>query len=236
MTETSQLDKALDSAKIWHYTSLPALLSILQRSKLWFTTLAALEDPFEGRFDCRWYKRLSEARYEELVRAGSVHCWHTGKDSDLMWKVYAPSFGVAIQSTTAKLRESFRGEEKHKVTCGRVQYCSTLSWPPNPFKKRQHFEGEGEFRAHLPIKVASSEDVSFTYLPEPIAKADRIPTQISTGCYVDIEPKILIEAIWVSPYAPPWYDEVLEKALERHDYHSGVKRRKNPGKQCKKGP
>jgi hypothetical protein len=216
--------------QIWYYTSLPALLSILQRSKLWFTTLAMLEDPFEGRFDCRWYKRLSEQEHEELVRRGSVHCWHLGKDSDLMWKVYAPDIGVAIQSTTAKLEESFRGKEKDKVLCQPVKYCSALSYPPDPFKKRQHYEGEGEFRAYLPIKVAPSEDVSSTYLPEAIAKAVRIPAQISTGCYVDIEPKILIEAIWVSPYAPPWYDEVLEETLERYDYRSGVKRRQNPGK------
>ena len=151
MTEDSRSFYPADPRKIWHYTSFPALLSIFQKKQLWFTPLAELEDPWEGR-SVRWYKRRSDKEHEDLARKGSVHCWHTGnEDSDLMWKVYAPAFGVAIESIVSALQASFCGAEKSKVRCEPVRYVES-SLQPDPFVKRKHFKEECEFRAHLPYE------------------------------------------------------------------------------------
>jgi hypothetical protein len=46
MTENSQSKSSADPERVRHLASFPALLSILQKRKLWFATLAELEDPF----------------------------------------------------------------------------------------------------------------------------------------------------------------------------------------------
>jgi hypothetical protein len=40
-----------DDAVIWHYTAFASFVSILQSSRLWFSRLDRLRDPFEGRYE-----------------------------------------------------------------------------------------------------------------------------------------------------------------------------------------
>lgn len=211
MTAEGQLDEIAESAKIWHYTSIPALFSILQRKQLWFTRLDKLEDPWEGR-SWHWHKSLHDSASEDYERKALVHCWHIADgESDVMWKVHAPSFGVAVQSAVGRLKQALSGPEK--VVCAPVRYGTDWNRLPPPryaFQKMRHFEGEREYRAHIDHKYSYD------------ALGKRVEVQ-EDGRYVDIAPDILIEEVWLSPHSPQWFHAVLQTALRLHAYNRDIK-------------
>jgi hypothetical protein len=211
MTSKGQLDEIAESTKIWHYTSCPALLSILQKKQLWFTRLDKLEDPWEGR-SRRSCKSPIDNAAEDFGRKALVHCWHIAEgESDVMWKVHAPAFGVAVQSTVGRLKQAFRGREE--VLCTPVRYGTDYNPEPplrRGLQKMKHFEDEREFRAHI--------DHEYTY-----DTSNRMLEVPEDGRYVGIDPDTLIEEIWLSPHAPRWFCSVLQNALKLHGYSRDVK-------------
>ena len=140
-----------DAVEIWHYTPFAAFVSILQRRKLWFTRLDRLADPTEGTSE-HPYKSEFMKRSEEFTRKGFAHCWYIDDcESDVMWRAFGGSFGVAIQSTVLRLRTSFNGPEKAQVRIRAVQYGTDWSAGPpesRAFLKRKHFAGERAGTSH----------------------------------------------------------------------------------------
>jgi len=219
-----------DTAKIWHYTNLPALISILQRKQLCFTRLSEQEkDPLEGRAD-----PISDRRHwqllEESIRLGWCHCWCIDEhESDLMWARSAKGLAVALQSTVGRLNgcfvkqyaESYVGNDKVKIVRGKVAYGKEPQ-PPNlpkyAFRKRIWFHGEQEYRVY--ISHEGDEDTE-----QSASKFDAWPA----GCYptfVDIDPMVLIEKGWVPPDCKDWEMKVVQNLLNDYGLSNiGVSRR-----------
>ncbi len=115
---------------IWRYMDLPKFVSMLMSDALFFSSLKKLRDdfdPFEGsvsrqdiaireielaaiRHDLRQNVRdTMEKGNRDLMRFIFGNCWHmSAHESAAMWNIYAQrQAGIAIQSTFARLRESF---------------------------------------------------------------------------------------------------------------------------------
>ena len=143
-------DDIADTAKIWHYTSLLAFLSILQKKQLWFTRLSDLSDPLEGRSEPIFHSRFT-LRRESYIRVGCCHCWCVDEhESDLMWA--RPGIGAAIESAKGRLRRCFAKPYAARIVLGTVAYGKQRQsqlLPKGAFHKHLRFHTEQEYRASL---------------------------------------------------------------------------------------
>ena len=237
-----------DSLKIWRFMDLPKFLSILQSKTLYFARADQFDDPFEGARgntgDEKLYiKALAEALREEMSFDGDnkgvekslddarkiidtwktigfdtnhmyqnfISCWHQNEmESDAMWRLYTKDLtqGVAIQSTCGRLRDSFIREFlRGPITIAPVEYIDYtlplgLSDNPSWFKKKA-FEHEKEIRAIIMFDYPSEE------------KAPK-------GWPLPIDPDVLIENLYVSPTAQPWFVELAIDVIGKYGYKFNV--------------
>jgi len=134
-----------------------------------------------------------------------VNCWHMNDgESAAMWRLYAlEKQGLAVQSTIARLKQSFKGYKDH-IFVGKVKYVDfeTDFVPVRnaliPFlHKRKSFDHEKEVRAVI-WSAPANEDVSNI-------SGIEVPADIET----------LIEKVYVSPYAPAWHTLVVKNIVEK---------------------
>ncbi len=232
-----------ENNKIWRYMSFTKLVSLLESSCLFFSRADKLGDPFEGS----WPKINVSARIEVLdgipegQRASyveamknlslitkqwpkhiAVNCWHMNEhESAAMWKLYMQgNEGIAIQSTYKKLKDSLIDEEQ--IYLGLVKYIDYQTegiYASNMFSpfmhKRKSYEHEREVRA-LIMKMPTTGD-----------KTDYSKESISNGLKIRVDMGILIEQIYVAPYCPDWFEDLVRSIVVKYGFsfkivHSGL--------------
>lgn len=235
-----------DSVKIWRFMDLPKFLSVLQSKTLYFARADQFDDPFEGARgntgeEDLYVVALAEALREEMGTAGKsvekslsdartiidtwkkigfdtnhmyqnyISCWHQNDvESDAMWRLYTRDLtqGVAIQSTCGRLRDSFVREYlRGPITIAPVEYIDyslPLGLSDNPcwFKKKA-FEHENEIRTVIMFDYPSEE------------KAPK-------GWQLPIDPAVLIENLYISPTAQPWFVELVKDVVGKYGYEFNV--------------
>jgi hypothetical protein len=138
-------------------------------------------------------ERFKRAFDEVKLRFG-VTCWHKNEvESEAMWKLYSASGqGIAIESDKYQLRESIL--EKENLIIGDVRYMDFENDPIEKgyknyglFLKRKSFEHERELRATILLKKEGK------------------------GALVKCDPDALITQVHVSPFAPKYFKDVVEK-------------------------
>lgn len=190
------------------------LVSLLSTGSLWFARQDTLGDPHEGsmtvynlRMRPEWYPGASPATSDQLVtlrrarvRAAFVSCWHMNEtESMAMWDIYAGrGESVAISSTFRQLRDSL--VDVNRIYIGQVQYIdpNTEAVPESNLlyqttHKRKAYEYERELRA-----VIDRFDAQDWAKEQPL------------GLPVECRLEELVESIYVSPTAPPWFLESVE--------------------------
>jgi hypothetical protein len=222
--------------KTWRYLDFAKYLSMLDQRCLFFSRASNLGDPFEGsspRFmvKAREYIRANKAtdpalaEYKEvpdvaldwgripkqMVNSYLVNCWHMNEhESAAMWNLYSASNeAVCVQSTYRRLRVALPPQ----VLIGEVTYIDyeTQGFPPsNAFNvfnfimhKRLSFEHERELRAILWEMSGTPEAKSLLARVGPIGLA--IPVDLTT----------LIENVYVSPTAAPWFAGLVEAMTKK---------------------
>lgn len=125
---------------IARYMSFTKYVALLSTSSLYFSTVARVNDPYEGAltteeirkrnllFSTPGWKSLGAAPervpalFESLRNWTYINCWHAnGVESAAMWKEYAGSTeAVAIQSTFQQLKIQLPGDKGFKI--GLVRY------------------------------------------------------------------------------------------------------------------
>jgi hypothetical protein len=151
--------------------SLSKFERFVQSSALWFASSSSFLDPFEGTKgaaesnarDRLWDQLEVSAEQRERIRGitdwnkqwSFVNCWMMNTiESDLMWRTYAESNGVAIESTCARLR----GVLPDWIFVHQVEYIDYdkdrmiggHSLAP-VFYKRKEFADEREIRAVIDV-------------------------------------------------------------------------------------
>lgn len=127
-----------------------------------------------------------------------MSCWHCNEyESEAMWKLYSVNTqnAVAIQTTAAHLYEAL--DREPSIVIGKVQYIDYdhrfSSVNGAYWVKRKSFEHEREVRA-----------IAFNY-------------KSTTGILVPIDVGTLIDSVYISPYAPKWFEEVIRSVADKYD-------------------
>lgn len=115
-----------------------------------------------------------------------------------MWKLYSVNIknAVAIQTTAGHLYEAL--DRAPYITIGKVRYVDYnkrfSSINGAYWYKRKSFEHEWEVRAII---------------------LDHKTT--SNGLYIPINIKRLVDCVYIFPYAPSWFEEVVHSIIEKYE-------------------
>lgn len=227
--------------KIWRYMDFTKFASLFEDKSIFFSRADKLGDPFEGSYSkanaddtIRSQVYLDDAKrlrmpIELVIEAGKswsshrewlrqwmmISCWHMNEfESAAMWNLYTTSNeSICIQSTYRKLANVLPG----KIYIGQVNYLDySQDWidEGNVFTpymhKRKSFEHEREVRAVYDISPK-----------EPLAR-EKGHTPPEYGIAQEIDLKDLIENIYVAPYSPNWFHNLVSKFTKRYGYNFNV--------------
>lgn len=133
-----------------------------------------------------------------------ISCWHSNEyESEAMWKLYSTNTknAVAIQTTAEHLYQAL--DRDPYIDIGKVKYIDYnkrfSSVNGAYWYKRKSFEHEREVRAVLRNHDTQASGVS-------------VPVSIHT----------LIDKIYISPYAPKWFEEVVNSVMEKYEVLSPI--------------
>lgn len=204
-----------EDAVIWRYMDFTKLVLLLDRRALFFTRADRFSDKFEGsvstlvaRRDWLPEARAAAERTRFLRERTGISSWHVNDhESAAMWELYLKSDeGVAIRSTYGRLARAI-DPSRADVHLGLVRYIDFESdripdGRTSPFlHKRRSFAHERELRG-----IVCSD--------EPL---DR-------GLFVDVDLDVLVERVYVAPYAPDWFYELVQRVAERYGLHQPIAR------------
>jgi hypothetical protein len=212
--------------KIWRYMDFTQFVNMLEEKGLLFIRTDLLDDKFEGTMSRPLHDSLdakspwvtqAQAGVLQLNKGWSfVNCWHMNEfESPAMWKIYSTSKdSVCVQTTFARLRDVLPED----IYLGVVNYISydmdmipdgNGLWPLT--HKRRSFEHERELRAlwsdikNMDCKGPPSDAYPDDYHP---AHDEHV--------WKHVDLSVLIEKVFVSPTAKPWFLELLKKVLGRY--------------------
>ena len=219
-----------DETVIWRFMDLAKFVSLLKDKALFMTRADKFEDQFEGAVcaeeDADRYNEALMGYYAEMLEGKAVpkelldnernanrllrmnsyiNCWYEGEhESMAMWRLYASgkeAKGVAVKTTVGQLKKAIG----HYVEIGRIEYIDySIQWPnvnAALWRKRVSFEYEHEVR----IRITSEKGLSYT------------PAVFMT---LPVDLNDLIETVYVSPMAEPWFKGVIVDLMEKY----GVKK------------
>lgn len=245
LTETQHESFALPTNKdipIWRYMDLAKYLSMLDRQSLFFSRATLLGDPFEGSTTglmvaAREYIRANRASNpalaqwkdfpdsmfqmqadsaRQMVPTYCVNCWHMNEhESAAMWKLYSSSNeAICIRSTYRRLRQCL----PQCVRIGEVRY---LNYDAEAFHmgqvfnyimhKRLSFAHERELRAIFWEMENSAEANPYKALITPV------------GLPMHVDLPELIDTVFVSPTAAPWFANVVNAMTVRCGFQFSVR-------------
>ena len=217
-----------ETTKIWRYIDFTKFVAILENKGLFFPTADNLGDPFEGSFSIvnqklrpLIYKHTNlfpdEVQTGELVKKlrkwMGVSCWHVSDyESAGMWNLYAKTEeAICIQSTYSRLRRCL----PDNIKTGLVRYVDYFSeWIPEsnvlaPFiYKRKSFEHEKELRAIINLSEIDDLDLLLSDINDDPPKG---------GKWIHLGLDELIEKVYVAPYAPAWFGELIRSVVKTYN-------------------
>src|SRR5699024_1852796 len=208
----------------------PKFLKFLEDGYLYLTRISNFKDPFEGSLPKNHQKHLETLKkvlqlqnshvesYNYLLKLIKEHfyvnCWHINQyESAAMWSIYSrTNESIAIQSSFLKLQKEV-GEQAMLGAVGYVDYekdsipYGNIYYPA--ICKRKSYSYENEFRIinHDLEKVAKDE------------KSDAYQT-------IDIDIENLIEEVYISPDAPPYFLELISSISTKYEYNFKITKSK----------
>lgn len=218
-------------AYIWRYLNFTQLLSILERDEIWFNNVNLFDDPYEGSIP----QANLEAEVDEIVSefdisrnaATSVHqttlqvpsftvsgayvnCWNVNEhQSAALWEQYVDSAeGIAIRTTVDRLHQALEGNE-YDLVYGEVEYIDydhdniPEGDYPAIYHKRESFEHENEFR----VSIISREEIG----------------ESENGFYAEVDTETLLDRIVISPMAPGWFSDLVQRTLNTYNLDCELK-------------
>jgi len=212
-----------DTIKVWRFIDLSKLIDLLSKKQLFLSRLDLLGDSHEGSITERNYTERNlvykENGLENIIPAvvestisilqrSYISCWYLGNhESEAMWKLYCPdNKGVSIQTNYNTLVNSTSEDESLYI--GKVTYIDYAS---------ESFRNNNIFNPimHKRIAFQHESEVRLVKLDSDKILDKSIP--INTGIYHPWDVNKFAENIYVNPYAPEWYYEVIKEILNKYD-------------------
>jgi hypothetical protein len=222
--EKEGFEQINDKDILWRYQDLPRYLDLLIRKQLFFTRIDQFEDPFEGKYNISDKAGELSERAANLANehsrtriAFTANTWHRNDDENYaMWNIYARNYGIAIQTNYKKLKGSFHKSDK-PVYIGKVIYYKErahqipMDDPLAPFlHKRCMYQYENEIRCCYIMSEA--EETGFTWEEQ----------DTYNGVFIPVDLDMMIERIYISPYAPKWFRDLVARTNDAFNIHKEI--------------
>ena len=233
----------LPMEKLWRYMDLGKFISLISTQTLYFASASSFQDPFEGakgtasnkgkwdsfytdflkkaiitapgneakifaegELDSEAERILSDMNKNGLIMREHTYisCWHCNDyESEAMWKLYSMNVtnAIAIQTTAQGLYEAL--DKDPQISIGKINYIDYQNKfaPINEsfWYKRKAFAYEQEVRAIFTDFEAKT-----------------------SGVTINVNLNKLIEAIYISPYAPSWFEVVVRSVAEKYGINKPI--------------
>jgi hypothetical protein len=222
-----------DDTILWRYMNFASFYSLLLNHALFFRLLDRYTDAYEGTLPERTIKDLHEYRKsfdyttekeaadwikKELATIESYkahtlsNSWSINEGENYaLWKIYLSGTmeGVAIKTTTGRLKASFDPNEQRIIRTGKVRYESLDYRQINAHKvstnKRPFYAYEQEYRALIFLQFNLKDT----------GVRERVP-KFEVGTTVNVDLDILVEEVYISPFAGEWFRPIVESAIGLH--------------------
>ncbi len=224
------------NSKMWRYMDFSKFVSLISSCSISFARADQFDDLLEGSLSERTIEdmakissNLSDAgkwqvyglriNFREIKKNCFISCWHENEhESAAMWKLYSTSKDVvAVQTDYESLRNEFN-KSTYQIALGSVNYVDYRTFSilfgnvfAPYFYKRSSFQHEREVRGViLPFIGDTSQSI--------------LGNQKTFALPVPIDCKSFVKAVYVSPYAPGWFEDVLKETCRRFGFNFDVKR------------
>ncbi|MBL4797069.1 MAG: DUF2971 domain-containing protein [Oleispira sp.] len=170
---------------------------------------------------------IQKNQYELTTYNSYVTCWNLSKhESYHMWKLYCGHHnGIAIKSTVGRLSDSFGKNKNFSVLGGVVEYLDHEKGVPknkdnllsHVFCKSLPYSFESELRLCI-HDHGFTNDVIGDLVPYSI-DVEEVQSMLSnyqSGFNVGVDLESLIEEIVISPYADPWFRDMVKSLISRN--------------------
>ena len=236
---------------IWKYMDLAKFLDLITHKRIFFPNGATLTDKYEGSLP----DAIFESKRIELIESGLsgrdleermaifkiyeansminlslINCWTAEKyESYALWKIYlgGQQLGFAIKSTLGKLIHAIEeGDDPYpeEYFIGKVEYSELLSSDENHrlkmlTRKMPFYKYENEIRLII-LNYPRSEGGTKT------------PYPLNIGRHVNVDTKVLIDEVYLSPFSPKWVYDSLITTIKLIDSSIGEKLKESRVKDC----
>jgi hypothetical protein len=238
-TEHPVYEKPPDDASLWRYMDVARFVALLERRALFFSSIRAFPDRFEGSLtpdlvaQFEGSQVLEEWRHWPLITY--VNCWNEEPHENVaLWSMYtSPSGGVAIRSSPSRIRTAIEPDDSgpepaDELYMGRVRYVDysaasipsdNTNWPV--VHKRLAYRFEHEVRLALwPQRLLRAAQHAAAGGNVLAAAAEIAPV----GYDVAVDPTALIESVVLAPSAPDWLLDLVKAVASRYSLAAPVVR------------
>ncbi len=153
-----------------------------------------------------------EYMFFNALKSYVVNCWHQNEsESEAMWKLYTDSHkGIAIQTTVKNLTKCIHEPDGKEIYFQEVKYINF----DNPEIKSDEVIIDGNIRPILKRKAFEHErEARLYFLPNELehCSPEQPPIKVS------IDTDMLIEKIYISPFAGEPYQSSTRTILNKFD-------------------
>jgi hypothetical protein len=213
---------------IWKYMDFTKFLDLLVTSQLFLCRSDKFQDPFEGHLRTKDYDKMKFMHEHEIEtkKFYFLNCWHIAeKESDAMWKAFVrESNGIAVKTTVNSLIDSLSVAQE-EIYIGKVYYRDYEQVTFNDLinePQNQRYGGRGsslnQFN-YKRIQFEHEKELRLYYIDMPIPHAikDGIPREPLGFKKIEINLGTLVHEIVISPFADPWFKDIIEQLFLRFD-------------------
>ena len=229
--------------RIWRYTDLTKLLSLLDSKQLFFASILNMSDLYEGYIPVPNFEQYRDFRLYEQEYAGVtdenvrcvydwdvkwtketrkcvfVNCWHENEDeSAAMWKLYLSNAeGVAIQSTVGRLIDAI-SEAPESVGICKVEYVDYTTTPPCDNLWQRAIHKRRSFSHEREVRAIHLKNDHVEKMEGECVEAYKLLAGVPIAANVEA----LIENIYVAPTCPTWMKNTIQSAVAKFGLNRSV--------------
>lgn len=216
---------------VYRVFSLEKFITSINENSLHFVKPRTWDDPFEGfLFKCKICSKLDKKKYYEFEDLYSerfyAQCWSLKKESDLLWRVYAPNRdGILVQSSLRKIYENFSSMPGGKMYLGKIKYLSQEQIE-NDFGRLKHKDNL------LPLVIQSllakreefseEQEIRIIYFSEQSAHKQNQPTLLGYDAKISSLSERLFDKVVIDPRLNSFRADSVIKLINSLGYKGNI--------------
>ena len=231
----------MDDAALWRYMDFARFIALLERRALFFSSIRAFADRFEGALTSALIAQLQheggtrEREWRGWNAASYLNCWNQDDDESVaLWNMYtSPAGGVAIRSSVASIRAALDPPGSVPTTAPSELYIGRVRYVDFATAEIPHDNAFWPL-VHKRLPYAFEREVRLVLWPRPLIDeaqslggeiwVENLPGIAPVGYDVPLDPARLIEQVVVAPQAPDWLLELVGDLARRYRLDAAISR------------